>query len=259
MDFQNIAVEERIGATGIITIDRPSTRNALNRETTQEIARALAEMAQDEAIRVMIITGAGDQAFASGADLDWLLGRTPLETLDWSTQDLCNSIETFPKPVIAAINGYALGGGCELALACDIRVASEHAKLGQPEVRFGILPGGGGTQRLPRLVGLGKAKELVFTGAILDAREAERIGLVDRVVPHSELRSAVLSMADRIARQAPLAVRLAKQALNLAAAAGNPAGIWGEKLAQAILMGSEDKIEGINAFREKREAAFRGR
>src|ERR671939_737750 len=193
---------ERRGRVAIITINRPAKLNALNIQTRAEGAAALDELREDESVRVVVITGAGDKAFIAGADIGEFAGRTAVTQRDVMTsRSLFTAIDTFPKPVIAMINGYCLGGGCELALACDIRVASETARFGQPEINLGIIPGGGGTQRLTRLVGEGKAMELILTGDIIDAQTAHSIGLVQMVVPATDLEAKTMEMANRIAEK----------------------------------------------------------
>lgn len=250
-----VTVVDRIAT---LTINRPEVRNALGLETVEEIHAALRDLAPRDEVGVLIITGAGDKAFVSGADIREMRERTKREALMAINQELFTAIENFPKVVIAAVNGFALGGGCELALACDLRVASEQAKFGLPETGLGIIPAAGATQRLPRLVGWGKAREMILTGVILDAREAERIGLVNQVVAHAELHPAAREMAKKVLTRGPLAVRLAKVALNYAARTGLDAGLQIERLSQAVLFESKDKQEGMTAFLEKRPAQFRG-
>ena len=242
-----------------LTINRPEVRNALDPATWEAIGRAIDDAAADESVQVLIFTGAGDEAFAAGADIQWLRERSMLATLDGTVQTVLRTLEGLWKPSIAAVNGFALGGGCELAMACDIRLASERARFGQPEVRLGILPAGGGTQRLPRLVGVAKAKELIFTGAIIDAEEAEHIGLVNRVVPDEQLMRSAVELAQKIMQRGPLAVRLAKLSIDCGTYHGAAAGLEYEKLAQAILFSTEDRNEGISAFLEKRHPQFQGR
>ena len=258
MAFRNILLDKDTGI-GTITINRPEVRNALNKETWQDIETAIRELRDADEVKVVVITGAGDQAFVAGADIKGLQKRTMLETLEWNAIEICNEIENLNKPVIAAINGFALGGGCELAMACDIRVASEHAKLGQPELGLGIIPGAGGTQRLARLVGKGRAKELIFTGDIIDAKEAERIGLVNRVVPHETLMDVVRDMAKKMMRKGPLALRLAKASINLGTEMDLASGLAYEKLAQTLIFASDDRNEGISAFLEKRKPQYSGK
>src|SRR3954454_11316176 len=208
MAFDNLLLE-RDDAVAIVTVNRPKVLNALNAQTLDELRRAMLELKRDGEVRVVILTGAGDRAFVAGADINELAVQTPVFGREHALagQHVFDIIENLGKPVIAAINGFALGGGCELAMACTLRIAAEHAKLGQPEVNLGLLPGYAGTQRLPRLVGKGRAFELLLTGAPIDAAEAERIGLVNRVVPGSELASAVKTLASTLAAQAPLAMR----------------------------------------------------
>jgi enoyl-CoA hydratase len=256
--FRNIRldVSESIAT---ITVDRPSVRNALNLETVNELHRALDALAVDDAAGVLIITGAGESSFVSGADINDIRERTRDDGLAAINSSLFAKIDRFPKPVIAAVNGYALGGGCELALACDIRVAADTAKFGQPERGLGIIPGAGATQRLPRIVGLGWAKHLVLTGEIIDAKQALEIGLVTAVMPASQLQIRTRELAKRILRQGPLAARLAKLSLNASARVDLDSGLLIETLAQAICYGSEDKLEGTTAFLEKRKPKFSGR
>lgn len=256
--YQNIlvSVEESIAT---LTINRPAVRNALNLETTQECHDALARLGADATVGVLIVTGAGDAAFVSGADINDLRARTVLDGLAAINSSLFSAVERFPRPTIAAINGYALGGGCELALACDIRIAAEGAKFGQPELGLGIIPGAGATQRLPRIVGFGRAKHLVLTGEIIDAARALDIGLVTAVVPAAELQGRARELAGRILRQGPLAARLAKLALNASARVDVDSGLLIETLSQAICFGSDDKREGTTAFLEKRKPEFKGR
>jgi len=242
-----------------VTINRPEVRNAMDPATWEMLRKTIENVAQDDSIQVMIFTGAGDEAFVAGADIQWLHDRSMLATLDATVQETLSALEGLWKPSIAAINGYALGGGCELAIACDLRLASDRARFGQPEVRLGILPAGGGTQRLPRLVGVGKAKELIFTGDIIDAAEAERIGLVNRVVPHDQLMDEAIGLAKRIMQRGPLAVRLAKAAIHAGISHGPDAGFEFERLAQTILFATEDRKEGTSAFLEKRRPNFQGR
>jgi enoyl-CoA hydratase len=258
MSEENLILTKHEGIA-TITLNRPQVRNALDPGMWDRIGAAVEEIAQDEEIHVLIVTGAGDEAFAAGADVQWLRDRTMLATLEAKVQSVLNALEGLWKPSIAAVNGYALGGGCELALACDIRIASERAKFGQPEVRLGILPAGGGTQRLPRLVGVAKAKELIFTGEIIDAAEAERIRLVNRVVPHAELMETAIALAKKIMQRGPLAVRLAKASIDAGIHFGPDAGYLTERLAQTVLFGTDDRIEGTSAFLEKRYPIFRGR
>jgi len=258
MSFQNIIVEIR-EAAGIITINRPETRNALTAQTLSEFRQALDDLKKDESVKVVIITGAGEKAFASGADIAAVRDRTFLEILEPGMSGLYAEIEQYDKPTIAAVNGYALGGGCELAMACDLRIASENAKFGLPELNLAIIPGAGGTQRLSRLVGRGKAKEMILTGDIVSAAEAERIGLVNKVVPPEQLLDAAVELAKKIAKKGPLALRLAKVVMNAGAEAPLQAGLAMEKLAQSVLFTTEDKYEGTTAFLEKRAPVFKGK
>jgi enoyl-CoA hydratase len=242
-----------------LTIDRPSVRNALNLETVNECHAALTELAANSEAGVLILTGAGESSFVSGADINDIRARGLAEGLAAINSSLFAAVERFPRPTIAAVNGYALGGGCELALACDIRVASDAARFGQPELGLGIIPGAGATQRLPRIVGLGWAKHLVLTGEIIDAKQALAIGLVTAVMPASQLQLRARELAKRILRQGPLAARLAKVALNASARVDLDSGLLIETLAQAICYDSEDKQEGTAAFLEKRKPKFTGR
>ena len=242
-----------------LTIDRPAVKNALNFETVQECHRALDELAQNGEVGVLIITGAGESSFVSGADINDIRARTLDDGLAAINSSLFAKIERFTKPVIAAINGYALGGGCELALACDIRVASDTAKFGQPELGLGIIPGAGATQRLPRIVGMGWAKHLVLTGDIIDAKQALEIGLVTAIMPASQLQVRARELAKKILRQGPLAAKLAKLALNASARVDLDSGLLIETLAQSICYNSDDKQEGTTAFLEKRKPKFTGR
>jgi enoyl-CoA hydratase len=257
MQFENI-IFEQVPPLAILTINRPEVRNALNQKSWQEIQEVLDEVSRNDELKVLIITGAGEKAFIAGSDIKALRERTMVETLDNQLQALLRNIEALKKPVIAAINGYALGGGCEVALACDIRVASEKAKFGQPEINLGIMPGAGGTQRLARLVGPGVAKELIFMGRIIDAEEAYRIGLVNKVVPHGQLMDTVKDMATTIAKKSPLTLSLAKLVVNTSFDTDITTGLAIERLGQTIIFGSSDRKEGIDAFLEKREPNFKG-
>lgn len=258
MTFRNLLYEKDGGVT-TITINRPEAKNALDMATWREIREAVRQAGSDGDVKVLVITGAGESAFAAGSDLKMLALRSPWETMVGECQQILGEIEQLPVPVVAAINGYALGGGLELALACDLRVATENARLGQPEVRFAFIPGIGGTQRLPRLVGVAKAKELIFTGELIEAREAERIGLVNKVVPLGSLKEAVKDITTRIIGRGPKAIAMAKAALNASRDLDVGSGLLLERALQALLFTSEDKAEGIQAFLEKREPRFRGR
>jgi enoyl-CoA hydratase len=257
MPFSNIRVDVS-ESIATLTINRPSVKNALNLETVTECHRALDDLSSDADTGVVIITGAGESAFVSGADINDIRARTLDDGLAAINSSLFAKIEKFPRPVIAAINGFALGGGCELALACDIRIAADTAKFGQPEVGLGIIPGAGATQRLPRTVGLGWAKHLVLTGDVLDAKQALEIGLVTAIVPASQLQIRARELAKKILRQGPLAARLAKLALNASSRVDLDSGLLIETLAQAICYDSDDKTEGTTAFLEKRKPKFTG-
>ena len=258
MEFQNIRLD-REGKLAFLTISRPEVRNALNRRTMEEMRRALQLVREDPAAGCLVITGAGEKAFAAGADIGELRERGSRDALKRGVlQELFDEIESFEKPTIAMVNGLALGGGCELAMACDLRVAAEHAGFGLPELNLGIIPGAGGTQRLTRLVGKGRALEMILTGRIVPAAEAERIGLCSRVVPFSELKPTVTELADKILSKGPLAVRYAKLAVNCGGDADMRTALLIERLAQALLYDSADKREGVDAFLEKRKPNFTG-
>jgi enoyl-CoA hydratase len=259
MADKNILVDEQDGVS-LITLNRPEVHNAIDVQTWSDIRDAFQGVRTNKAIQVVIITGAGGKAFAAGADIRSLRDRENLSTLESDVQTILNEIENSPKPVIAAVDGYTLGGGCELAMACDIRIATRRAKFGLPELNLGIMPGAGGTQRLQRLVGLAKAKELIFTGDIISADEAHGIGLVNRVVESSdELIPAAREMAAKIQSKGPLAVQLAKMTIGVGANIDIHSGLLFEKVAQTIAFSSEDRIEGTTAFLEKRPATFKGK
>jgi enoyl-CoA hydratase len=261
MSYENI-IFDRDGAVATITVNREKVLNALNDATTAEIYRALREVEEDAALRVAIITGKGEKAFIAGADINELLAApsaTAARTMSQRSHEVGLYIAQMTKIVIAAINGFALGGGCELAMSCDIRLAADTARLGQPEINLGIIPGWGGTQRLPRLVGAGTAKLLNLTGDMVNAEEALRIGLVERVYPATELIGAAQALAQQIAAKAPLAVAAIKQAVNrgmdmpLAEACMYEAALFGE------IVATEDAKEGTGAFLEKRKPTWKGR
>jgi Enoyl-CoA hydratase/carnithine racemase len=242
-----------------ITINRPEVRNALDLQTWQEIRAAIRECKFDDAVRVVAITGAGGKAFASGANIGELKKKKTLDiALKGEAQETLNEIESLPKPTIAAVDGYALGGGCEVSMSCDFRVATTRAKFGLPEVGLGVIPSAGGTQRLQRLVGIAKAKELIFTGDIIDAATAQQIGLVNHVVEPDELMAAVRKLADKIIPKGPVAVSLAKMSINTGANTDLISGLIVEKLAQTVCFATQDRAEGTAAFLEKRKPNFKG-
>jgi len=256
MAFGNIllGIEGRVAT---LTVNRPEVRNAIDAATVDEIHRALGEV-RGAGATVLIVTGAGDKAFVSGADIRAIRERRRDDALASINSRLMTAVETHDAVVIAAVNGVALGGGCELALACDLRIAADHAVFALPEPSLGIIPGAGGTQRLPRIVGLGRAKEMILTGARWDARKALEYGLVSEVVPGPDLMKAARGMAERVLALGPLAVRLAKTALNASSQMPLAAGLAYESTAQAITFESADKQEGTTAFLEKRKPRFTG-
>ncbi len=255
-----IEVERRDGAA-ILTVNRQEALNALDLETLHALHDRLGELAGDPDARVVVLTGAGDRAFIAGADIKYMQGLSVLEAREWGELGhACGSLlETMRKPTIAAINGYALGGGCELALACDLRYAATNAKLGQPEINIGILPGWGGTQRLARVAGLGFAKELILTGRTVDAEEAERRGLVNALFEPDELLEKTLETARLLASKSPLALAATKEAANLALQGGHGANLAQEATFFAMLFATEDQKEGMAAFVDKRDPEFQGR
>lgn len=250
----------RDGHVATITINRPDALNAFNSEQLQALLQQVLELGVESEIRAIVLTGAGDRAFSAGADIEEMRTKTPAEALEFSRlgQALCDAIEDLPQPVIAAINGFALGGGSEVALACDIRLASENAQLGQPEVALGILPGWGATQRLPRVVGLGLAKDLILTGRRIGAEEALRIGLVSSVYPREQLLAEARKRAEQIAANGPVAVKFAKDALNQALDVNLEAGLSYEASVFAVCFSTTDQHEGMTAFLERRKATFTG-
>ncbi len=251
---------EREGRVAILTINRPDKLNALNEAVRNESLAHLEEIQNDDSVGVVVITGAGEKSFVAGADIGEFEGRSPLDQREaMRFPRVFDVMANFPKPVIAMINGFCLGGGCELAMSCDIRIASDRARLGQPEINLGIIPGGGGTQRMPRLVGLGNAMRLILSGDMVGAEEALRIGLVDQVVPHDELRAATLKLAGKIAGKSPVTLRVAKEAMRASQRMAVEEGILYERDLFCLCFSTEDKAEGVAAFLAKRKAEWKGR
>ena len=261
MSYSHILFD--LDAEGIarITVNRPDKLNALNRETMNELADAFTRAQSDAAVRGVILTGAGEKAFVAGADINELAVTTPIEAqaLSLRGQAILRSLECMPKPSVAAVNGFALGGGLELAMACTIRIASENARLGQPEVKLGIVPGYGGTQRLPRLVGRGRALEMLLSGDPIDAAEALRIGLVNAVVPQAELLDRSRAWLRKALVNGPRAVALTMEAVDAGLNTGIEEGMRVEAMAFGLVASTEDRREGTRAFLEKRKPAFAGR
>jgi len=259
MNFETITVARRDSAA-LITLNRPEKLNAMSMMMKEELIRALRELDTDAATRTIVLTGAGPKAFTAGADIHEFQGRTSME--QWHMYEhgtLYDAVDRTAKPIIAMINGYCFGGGLELAMACDIRIASERATLGQTEINIGIIPGGGASQRLPRLVGMGNALRLTLTGERIDAAEAGRLGLVDEVVPHARLEPRTFEIADKIASKSALAVRLAKAAVRASFRLPLDQGLRYEQSLFALAMTSEDKEEGVRAFLEKRDPVWKDR
>ena len=259
MNYETILVAHR-GPSALVILNRPDKLNAMSMMMKAELVRALHELDGSEKTRAIVITGAGQKAFTAGADIHEFQGRTPIE--QWHMYEhgtLYDAVDRTSKPILAMLNGYCFGGGLELAMACDIRVASERAILGQTEINIGMIPGGGASQRLPRLVGLGNALKLTLTGDRIDAAEALRIGLVDEVVPHARLEARTFEIAAKIASKAAHAVRLAKAAVRASARLPLDQGLRFEQSLFALAMASEDKEEGVRAFLEKRDPQWRNR
>ncbi|MFZ5966132.1 MAG: short-chain-enoyl-CoA hydratase [Bacillota bacterium] len=259
MNFEYLLYRKE-GNIGILSINNPKALNALNSKVLGEVDKAIDQITLDPEVYVLVLTGEG-KAFVAGADITEMRNMTAEEGRKFGERglNLFRKIELMEKPVIAAINGFALGGGCELAMSCDIRIAGDKAKFGQPEVGLGITPGFGGTQRLPRLVGIAKAKELIFTGNIMSAQDAEKIGLVNSVVPQEELMKEALILANKIASAAQIAVRYAKSAMNRGIETDIETGIVIEKDLFALCFASEDQKEGMTAFIEKQKPEFKGK
>jgi len=260
MAYENLLVERHDGVM-VVTINRPKVLNALNAQTLTELGQVLDEVERDDTVRVIVLTGAGDRSFVAGADINELAVQTPTSGREYALagQHVFDLVENMGKPVIAAINGYALGGGCELAMACTLRLAADTAKVGQPEISLGLIPGYAGTQRLPRLVGKGRAMELILTGTPIGADDALRIGLVNRVVPAAELMASARSLAQQLARSAPIAMRYIINAVNkgvempFADASQYEATLFG------LVASTDDMREGTAAFLQKRKPEFKGK
>ena len=258
--FENILLEKK-NSIAYVTVNRPKVLNALNMATMDELRAAFHDIRNDASVRVVILTGAGEKAFIAGADIGELAQNDAVTAKEYTHrgQSVLNLIENLGKPVIACINGFALGGGCEIAMACTMRLASESAKLGQPEVKLGIIPGYGGTQRLPRLVGKGIAMQLLLTGEMVTAQEAHRIGLVNEVVPAAELTPRAEAIAQKVIANGPLAVQYTMEAVNKGMETALAEGLYLEAVLFGVASATEDKKEGMAAFLEKRPAQFKGR
>jgi enoyl-CoA hydratase/carnithine racemase len=258
--LENLLYEKK-DAIAYVTLNRPKVLNVLNQRTWENLRTAFEDARDDAQVRGVILTGAGDKAFIAGADISELSHVTAIEAEKSSTygQEVLNLVENLGKPVIAAVNGFALGGGCETAMACTIRVASEHAKFGQPEVTLGLIPGGGGTQRLPRLIGKGRALQIILSGEMISAQEAFRIGLVNEVVPAAELITRAEAILKRIFSNAPLAVKFSLEAVNKGMETSQAEGLSLEASLFGLCAGTEDKKEGTSAFLAKRAPQFQGR
>ncbi|HXE90872.1 MAG TPA: enoyl-CoA hydratase-related protein [Terriglobales bacterium] len=260
MAFENLLFEKK-NSIAYVTINRPKVLNALNMATMEELRAAFTQARDDKEVRVVILTGAGEKAFVAGADITELARHNPIEAKEYTHrgQSVLDLMENLGKPVIACINGFALGGGCEIAMACTMRLASENAKLGQPEVKLGIMAGYGGTQRLPRLVGKGLAMQMLLTGEMITAQEAHRIGLVNEVVPQAELVPRAEAIAQKIIANAPLAVQYTMEAVNKGMEMALPEALYLEATLFGICCATEDKKEGTTAFLEKRPTKFSGK
>jgi enoyl-CoA hydratase len=260
MSFQFIIFEKSEGIA-TITLNRPDALNAWSQQLAHEFLDALKDIAEDETVKAVIITGAGDKAFSAGADIKAMKGMTALKAraLSQMGYNICNAIESLGKPVIAAINGYALGGGMEVSMACDFRIASDKAKMGQTEINIGLIPGWGGTQRLTRLVGKARAKELVCTGRIIDADTALQWGIVNKVAPHEELQITARALASELASKAPVAMKVAKSLIEKGADVDLQSALALEREGFGVVASSEDLQEGVSAFLEKRKAAWKGK
>lgn len=251
---------EKEGRVAILTINRPDKANALNEQVRNETLTHLEAIQNDDSIGAVVVTGSGEKFFIAGADIKEFAGRSPFDQREaMRFPRVFDIMANFPKPVIAMINGFCLGGGCELAMSCDIRIASDKARLGQPEINLGLIPGGGGTQRLPRLVGSGNAMRLILSGDMVGAEEAQSIGLVDQVVAHDELRATTLALAEKIASKSPLTLRVAKEAIRASERLAIEEGILYERDLFCLCFSTEDKEEGVEAFLEKRKAEWKGR
>lgn len=260
MSFQYIIYEKSEGIA-TITLNRPDALNAWSQELEREFLTAMEDARKDESVKVVVITGAGEKAFSAGADIKAMKGMTALKARALSQMGyrICNAVESLEKPVIAALNGYALGGGMEVSMACDFRIASDKARMGQTEINIGLIPGWGGTQRLTRLVGKAKAKELVYTGKIIDANTAFQWGLVNKVVPAGELMAAVKEFAQELAGKAPVAIKVAKSLIDRGADVDLESALAMEREGFGVVGSSEDLQEGVSAFTEKRKPTWKGK
>jgi len=260
MDFKFIVYEKSEGIA-TITLNRPEALNAFSKEVVSEVLQALEDIRSDESVRVVILTGAGEKAFSAGADIKAMIGMNASKARELSLmgEKLCLALENLEKPVIAALNGYALGGGLEVAMSCDLRIASENSRMGQTEINIGLIPGWGGTQRLTRLVGRTKAKEMIFTGKMIDARTAEQLGIVNMVVPADKFREAVRQFALELASKAPVAIKVAKSLIDKGAEIGLDSALALEREGFGVVASTEDLQEGVNAFAGKRKPVFKGK
>jgi enoyl-CoA hydratase len=258
--MSDVVLKEQEGRVVILTINRPDKLNALNQEVRDRVLELLNEIENDYSVGVVVLTGAGEKSFIAGADIGEFEGRSPFDQREsMSSPRIFDIMSSFPMPVIAMINGFCLGGGCELAASCDIRIASDSARFGQPEIKLGLIPGGGGTQRLPRLIGPGQAMRLILSGDMISAAEAKEIGLVEMVTPAEELRDKTLELAANIASKSPLTLRVAKEAIRASQRMPVEEGLLYERDLFCLCFSTEDKAEGVEAFLQKRQASWKGR